>query len=50
MGSFVVGEENAHSLPFAKQHVLLCVGMWLSNGLHHMWCDPGQCYVVSEEL
>ena len=33
MGSFVVGEE----------------GMWISNGLHHLWCEAEQCYVVSEE-
>ena len=26
-----------------------CMGMWLSNGLHHLWCGAGQCYSVSED-
>ena len=30
------------------QHVRRCMGMWISNGLHHLWCEAGQCYVVSE--
>ena len=32
-----------------KQHVRRCMGMWISNGLHHLWCEADQCYVVSEE-
>ena len=48
MGSFVVGEDT-HSIPFAKHHVCRCMGMWLSNELHNMWCESGQCYFVSEE-
>ena len=48
MGSFVVGEDT-HSIPFAKHHVRRCMGMWLSNELHNMWCESGQCYFVSEE-
>ena len=23
--------------------------MWLSIGLHRMWCEGGHCYSVSEE-
>ena len=49
MGSFVIGEEDTRSIPFAKQHVRRCMGMWISNGLHHLWCEAEQCYVVSEE-
>ena len=48
MGSFVVGEDT-QSIPFDKHHLRGCMGMWLSNGLHHMWCGAGQCYFVSEE-
>ena len=50
MGSFVIGEDT-QSIPFAKHHVRRCMGMWLSNGLHHLflWCEAGQCYFVSEE-
>ena len=36
-------------MPFAKQHVRRCMGMLISNGLHHLWCEAGQWYVVSEE-
>ena len=25
------------------------MGMWLSNGLYHLWCEAGQSYFVSEE-
>ena len=46
MGSFV---EVTQSMPFGKDHVRRCMGMWLSNGLHHLWCETGQCYVASEE-
>ena len=49
IGSFVIGEEDTQSIPFAKQHVRRCMGMWISNGLHHLWCEAGQCYVASEE-
>ena len=49
IGSFLIGEEDTQSIPFAKQHVRRCMGMWISNGLHHLWCEAGQCYVVSEE-
>ena len=48
MGSFVVGEDT-QSIPFGKHGVRRgCMGMWLSNGLHHLWCGAGQCYFVSE--
>ena len=47
-GSFVVGGEDTQSIPFTKHHVH-CMGMWLSNRLHHLWCEEGQCYFVSEE-
>ena len=49
IGSFVVGEESTQSLPFAKHHVRWCMGMWLSNGLHHVWCEGEHCHSVSEE-
>ena len=48
MGSFVVGEDT-QSIPFGNHHIRRCMGMWLSKGLHHMWCGAGQCYFVSEE-
>ena len=48
MSSFVVG-ENTQSIPFGNNHIRRCMGMWLSNGLHHLWCEAGQCYFVSEE-
>ena len=35
MGSFV---EGTQSMPFGKDHVRRFMGMWLSNGLHHLWC------------
>ena len=37
------------SIPIGKHHIRHCMGMWLSNGLHHLWCGAGQCYFVSEE-
>ena len=46
MGSFV---EGTQSMPFGKNHVRRCVGMWLSNGLHHLWCETRQCNVAREE-
>ena len=46
MGSFV---EGTQSMPFGKDHVRKCMGMWLSNGLHHLWCETGPCYVAREE-
>ena len=49
MGSIVVGDKNTQSIPVAKHHIRRCLGMWLSNGLHHLWCEAGQCYVLSEE-
>ena len=49
MDSFVIGEKDTQSIPFAKQHVRCCVSMWISNGLHHLWCECEKCYVVSEE-
>ena len=49
IGSFVVGDEDTQSIPFAKQHVCRCMSMWISNGLHHLWCGAEQCYFVSEE-
>ena len=48
MGSFEVG-EGTQSMPFGKDHVRRCMGMWLSNGLHHLWCETVQCYVAREE-
>ena len=48
MSSFVVGEDT-QSIPFGNHHIRRCIGMWLSNGLHHLWCGAGQCYFVSEE-
>ena len=36
-------------MPFGKDRVRRCMGMWLSNGLHHLWCDTGQCYVARDE-
>ena len=30
-------------------HVCRCMDMWLSNGLHHLWCEGWHCYFVSEE-
>ena len=48
MGSFVVGEDT-QLISFGKHHVRRCMGMWLSNGLHYLWCGAGQCYFVSEE-
>ena len=48
MSSFVVGEDT-QSIPFGNHHIRRCMGMWLSYGLHHMWCGAGQCYFVSEE-
>ena len=48
MSSFVVGEDT-QSIPFGNHHIRRCMGMWLSNGLHHLWCGAGQCYFVSEE-
>ena len=48
MGSFVVGDDT-QSLPFAKHHICRCMGMWISNGLHHLWYEAGQCYFVSDE-
>ena len=48
MSSFVVGEDT-QSIPFGKHHIRRRMGMWLSNGLHHLWCGAGQCYFVSEE-
>ena len=47
MGSFVIGEEDTQSILFAKQHIRRCMGMWISNGLHQLWCEAEQCYVVS---
>ena len=38
MGSFV---EGTQSMAFGKDRVRRCMGMWLSNGLHHLWCDMG---------
>ena len=46
MGSFV---EGTQSMPFGKDHVRRFMGMWLSNGLHHLWCGTGPCYVAREE-
>ena len=46
MGSFV---EGTKSMPFGKDRVRKCMGMWLSNGLHHLWCETGPCYVAREE-
>ena len=37
MGSFLIGEEDTQSKAFAKQHVRRCMGMLISNGLHHLW-------------
>ena len=37
------------SCMYGKHHIRRCVGMWLSNGLRHLWCGAGQCYFVSEE-
>ena len=48
MGSFVVGEDT-QSILFAKHYVRHCMGMWISNGLHHQWCEAGRCYFVSDE-
>ena len=48
MGSFELG-EGTQSMPFGKDHVRRFMGMWLSNGLHHLWCETGPCYVVREE-
>ena len=45
MGSFV---EGTQSMPFGKDHVHMCMGMWLSNGLHHLWCETGPCYVARD--
>ena len=41
MGSFVVGEDDTQSIPFAKQHVRRCIGMCISNGLCHLWREAG---------
>ena len=41
--------KGTQSMPFDKDHVRRCMGMWLSNGLHHLWCETGQCYVAREE-
>ena len=46
MGSFV---EGTQSMPFGKDHVRRFMGMWLSNGLHHLWYETGPCYVAREE-
>ena len=46
MGSFM---EGSKWMPFGKDHVHRCMGMWLSNGLHHLWCETGPCYVAREE-
>ena len=46
MGSFV---EGTQSMPFGKDRVRRFMGMWLSNGLHHLWCATGQCYVARDE-
>ena len=43
MGSFV---EGTQSMPFGKDRVRRCMGMLLSNGLHHLECDTVQCYVA----
>ncbi len=49
-GSYgLVRGEDTQSIPFGKHHVRRCMRMWLSNGLHHLWCEAGQCYFVSEE-
>ena len=45
IGSVAEEEESTQSLPFAKHHVRRC----MSNGLHHRWCEGGDCYSVSEE-
>ena len=36
-------------MPFGKDHVRRFMGMWLSYGLHHLWCETGPCYVAREE-
>ena len=48
MSSFVIGEDT-QSIPVGKHRIRRCMGMWLSNGLHHLWCGARQCYFVSEE-
>ena len=43
MGSFM---EGSQSMPFGKDHVRRCMGMWLSNGLHHLWCETGHATLL----
>ena len=48
MGSFVVGEEDTQSIPFAKDHAVWACGLATGCTII-MWCEPGQCYFVCEE-
>ena len=43
IGSFV---EGAQSMPFDKDHVRRCMGMWLSNGLHHLGVKRGNATLL----
>ena len=38
----MVGEDT-QSIPFGKHHIRRCMGMWLSNGLHHEECACKFC-------
>ena len=43
------GRRGEHAIATVFNHqVRRCMGMWISNVLHHLWCEAGQCYSVSE--
>ena len=43
MGSFV---EGTQSMPFGKDRVRRCMGMWLSNGLHNLGVPWGNATLL----
>ena len=48
-GSYEVGEDT-QSIPFGKHHIRRCMGMWLSNGLHHLWCGADSATLLVKNV